>query len=125
MPIDWKRYEVPAERHGGAPDQDAWQVLLRQQEIGQCRQSLQISMENQSQHGQRARPFIFDAVLDFSNTNRDVLLDKGYADSEREDRLTRQGLAHVHPEQRKQGQANFGGCVCSLIDAGPANSDGG
>ncbi|WP_223164870.1 transposase [Massilia mucilaginosa] len=33
----------------------------------------------------------FEAVLDPSNTNRNVLADKGYVDGEREDKLTRQG----------------------------------
>lgn len=51
MPAGWK----PAKRRQKDIDEEARQVLLRLQALGQCRQALQAHSQVQGQHRQRAR----------------------------------------------------------------------
>ncbi|CUI08768.1 Mobile element protein [Janthinobacterium sp. CG23_2] len=99
MPIDWK----PAKRR--QKDMDArWTKKHGKSYFGykvsanadkRYKLVRKIKVSTASEHD----TLHFEAVLDPSNTNRNVLADKGYVDGEREDRLTQQGWSmHI---QRK------------------------
>jgi len=102
MPVGWK----PAKRRQKDVD-TTWTKKHGKSHFGyklsanvdrRCKLIRKLKVGTAAEHDTRH----LEAVLDPSNTSRDIDLDKGYVDAEREARLKQAGLAAAHPAQGPQ-----------------------